>query len=498
MRTACPGFERASRSSAMPDARDRGRVGLRTRPVAPPSRPAGLARRREAPLFTGDPVAGEEPRQAAGAGLHAALPEQIAQLAQEDLRLLLTGFQDQGGLRLDAMRGVISARRLGRNAAVPPGPGRASGSPSPRRCRSARRLYDRRHRPRSPRSRGGAGRVIRRLPWRHSLADQRKRIRTAAAKPGCDSARWRTALGLDRAASPRRPSRIAPARDGSFQDPTGRSCGPPALASKEPRAAVRCRLLWAAFCAPSSARRSGMYGRSEGMAIRLPRSRHSNYRWGASRSARVLIEPGGAPSYPATFVSDGCTMVTLWRVAHPDEAVSFDRRSNVGLHHSRAEGGDRGHVRSCSSRCRSQSRRRGTGLKPFSLSDAVAGRLVDLWNARSEHARTSFKATDRMIEGRNASPSRARTCRADTSSRYTQLWSLFGHDARGSRHLCGPPITLQPKPKAVTFFLKAWQCKQLRHELNPQLALTDPSRSTKSARGRSAGNRELAPRSAEA
>ncbi len=32
----------------------------------------------------------------------------------------LTGFQDQGGLRLDAMRGVISARRLGRNAAVPP------------------------------------------------------------------------------------------------------------------------------------------------------------------------------------------------------------------------------------------------------------------------------------------------------------------------------------------------------------------------------------------
>ena len=33
------------------------------------------------------------------------------------------------------------------------------------------------------------------------------------------------------------------------------------------------------------------------------------------------------------FVSDGVTMVTLWRVADPVSAAPFDRRANVGLHH---------------------------------------------------------------------------------------------------------------------------------------------------------------------
>lgn len=42
---------------------------------------------------------------------------------------------------------------------------------------------------------------------------------------------------------------------------------------------------------------------------------------------------GGIAAYPAVFVSDGATMVTLWRVADPDGAVPFDRRANVGLHH---------------------------------------------------------------------------------------------------------------------------------------------------------------------
>lgn len=42
---------------------------------------------------------------------------------------------------------------------------------------------------------------------------------------------------------------------------------------------------------------------------------------------------GGVPSYPATFVSDGALMVTLWQVAHPAAATPFDRRANVGLHH---------------------------------------------------------------------------------------------------------------------------------------------------------------------
>jgi len=37
--------------------------------------------------------------------------------------------------------------------------------------------------------------------------------------------------------------------------------------------------------------------------------------------------------YPAAFVSDGTVMVTLWRVADPDNATPFDRRANIGLHH---------------------------------------------------------------------------------------------------------------------------------------------------------------------
>jgi catechol 2,3-dioxygenase-like lactoylglutathione lyase family enzyme len=42
---------------------------------------------------------------------------------------------------------------------------------------------------------------------------------------------------------------------------------------------------------------------------------------------------GGVESYPSAFVSDGRTMVTLWQVADAKDAISFDRRRNVGLHH---------------------------------------------------------------------------------------------------------------------------------------------------------------------
>jgi catechol 2,3-dioxygenase-like lactoylglutathione lyase family enzyme len=42
---------------------------------------------------------------------------------------------------------------------------------------------------------------------------------------------------------------------------------------------------------------------------------------------------GGNPSYPATFVSDGDVMVTLWQVQQPDDCVHFDRKRNLGLHH---------------------------------------------------------------------------------------------------------------------------------------------------------------------
>ena len=42
---------------------------------------------------------------------------------------------------------------------------------------------------------------------------------------------------------------------------------------------------------------------------------------------------GEVPEYPAKFVSDGTTMITLWRAEAPATAVAFDRRKNIGLHH---------------------------------------------------------------------------------------------------------------------------------------------------------------------
>jgi catechol 2,3-dioxygenase-like lactoylglutathione lyase family enzyme len=44
-------------------------------------------------------------------------------------------------------------------------------------------------------------------------------------------------------------------------------------------------------------------------------------------------EIGGAPDYPAIFVSDGAVLLTLWRAADPLTARAFDRRANIGLHH---------------------------------------------------------------------------------------------------------------------------------------------------------------------
>jgi catechol 2,3-dioxygenase-like lactoylglutathione lyase family enzyme len=42
---------------------------------------------------------------------------------------------------------------------------------------------------------------------------------------------------------------------------------------------------------------------------------------------------GERPAYPARFVSDGTTLLTLWQVSDPATATRFDRRVNVGLHH---------------------------------------------------------------------------------------------------------------------------------------------------------------------
>jgi len=42
---------------------------------------------------------------------------------------------------------------------------------------------------------------------------------------------------------------------------------------------------------------------------------------------------GEKPEYPAAFVTDGKTLITLWQVKDPSRAVAFDRAQNVGLHH---------------------------------------------------------------------------------------------------------------------------------------------------------------------
>ena len=47
----------------------------------------------------------------------------------------------------------------------------------------------------------------------------------------------------------------------------------------------------------------------------------------------VYKQVGEMPEYPAVFLSDGSTVITLWQVADPASAVSFDRKTVIGLHH---------------------------------------------------------------------------------------------------------------------------------------------------------------------
>ncbi len=46
-----------------------------------------------------------------------------------------------------------------------------------------------------------------------------------------------------------------------------------------------------------------------------------------------FAQVGEKPDYPAVFVTDGATMITLWQAAEPAKAVPFDRRNVIGLHH---------------------------------------------------------------------------------------------------------------------------------------------------------------------
>lgn len=42
---------------------------------------------------------------------------------------------------------------------------------------------------------------------------------------------------------------------------------------------------------------------------------------------------GEVPQYPAVFLTDGVTMITLWGATDPTSAVRFDRKNVIGLHH---------------------------------------------------------------------------------------------------------------------------------------------------------------------
>lgn len=42
---------------------------------------------------------------------------------------------------------------------------------------------------------------------------------------------------------------------------------------------------------------------------------------------------GEVQDYPAVFVSDGNTMITLWQAEDPASIISFDRKNVIGLHH---------------------------------------------------------------------------------------------------------------------------------------------------------------------
>jgi catechol 2,3-dioxygenase-like lactoylglutathione lyase family enzyme len=42
---------------------------------------------------------------------------------------------------------------------------------------------------------------------------------------------------------------------------------------------------------------------------------------------------GDVPDYPAFFLSDGTSLLTLWQAVEPEHAISFNRKTNIGLHH---------------------------------------------------------------------------------------------------------------------------------------------------------------------
>ena len=65
-----------------------------------------------------------------------------------------------------------------------------------------------------------------------------------------------------------------------------------------------------------------------------------------TRSRAFFIETlgysqvGEVPDYPAVFLTDGTTMITLWQATDLESVRPFDRKTNVGLHHFALKVGD--------------------------------------------------------------------------------------------------------------------------------------------------------------
>ena len=58
-----------------------------------------------------------------------------------------------------------------------------------------------------------------------------------------------------------------------------------------------------------------------------------------SETQRFFVETlgfdllGEVPDYPAVFITDWTTMITLWQAVNPATAIPFDRKNVIGLHH---------------------------------------------------------------------------------------------------------------------------------------------------------------------
>ena len=51
------------------------------------------------------------------------------------------------------------------------------------------------------------------------------------------------------------------------------------------------------------------------------------------RDVLGYTQVGEKTDYQAVFLSDGSTLITLWQAVDPTNAVPFDRRNVIGLHH---------------------------------------------------------------------------------------------------------------------------------------------------------------------